>query len=209
MKNIAITQRLIINQTYYEERECLDINYANLLEKCNFLPIALAYNLDFKNYFKELKIDGVIITGGNNLSAYDSKNKMSIKRDKYEKSLIEFCIKNKVPVYGICRGMQIIADYFGCSFKKVEGHVGNNHLINANKNSRFYNQLKEIKLVNSYHEYSIEDIDNSLIISATDKTGLIKALEHQTLKVFGQMWHSEREEKIPASHINLIKEFFK
>ena len=126
MKKIAITQRLIENETYYEVRETLDINYCKLVRACGFLPIVLPYETDFEEYFKELGVDGVLLTGGNDLDSCSSSN-LSKKRDIYEKNLLEYCILNNIPVFGICRGMQLIAQYFGSSLKKVNGEVNTRH----------------------------------------------------------------------------------
>jgi gamma-glutamyl-gamma-aminobutyrate hydrolase PuuD len=65
MKKIAITQRIIENNSYYEIRECLDIKYAKMFKKLGFLPIVLPIEYDFKLYFQSIKIDGIFLTGGN------------------------------------------------------------------------------------------------------------------------------------------------
>lgn len=207
MKKIAITQRLIENETYYEVRETLDINYCKLVRACGFLPIVLPYETDFEEYFKELGVDGVLLTGGNDLDSCSSSN-LSKKRDIYEKNLLEYCILNNIPVFGICRGMQLIAQYFGSSLKKVNGEVNTRHRLIVNKNSKYSNYLQKIKEVNSYHNFAIDDLSDSLIISASNDNEIIKAIEHKEFKIFGQMWHSEREELFEEFEIRLIQDFF-
>ena len=59
MKKIAITQRLIKNDSYHEIREALDVNYSKLIRACGYLPIVLPYKIDFKDYMKELDITGI------------------------------------------------------------------------------------------------------------------------------------------------------
>lgn len=41
------------------------------------------------------------------------------ERDAVDHKLIELCIKNNIPVYGFCRGMQSILDYFGENWKML------------------------------------------------------------------------------------------
>lgn len=207
MKKIAITQRLLENETYYEIREALDINYCKLIKACGFLPIVLPYEVDFEKYFKELSIDGVLLTGGNDLDNCNS-NKLSKKRDRYEKKLLKYCILNNIPVFGICRGMQLIAQYFGSSFKKVDEEINSRHELIVNNNSKYSNYLNSIKEINSYHNYSIDNLSDSLIISASKDNKNIKAIEHKEFKIFGQMWHSEREQLFRESEIRLIQDFF-
>ena len=92
MKKIALTQRLVENSTYKETRETLDINYSKLLFKAGFLPIVMPYEIDFNVYFSKLEIDGVLLTGGNDLNALN-ENYLSKKRDTYEFELLKYAIK--------------------------------------------------------------------------------------------------------------------
>ena len=94
MKKIAITQRLIENESYYEIREALDINFSKFIKACGFLPIILPYNVDFKEYFKEFNIEGIVLTGGNDLNNF-KENELSKKRDDFENRLIKFCIQKQ------------------------------------------------------------------------------------------------------------------
>ena len=207
MKRIAITQRLVENEIYHEIRESLDINYCKLIYDCGFIPVVLPYEVDFKSYFDELSISGVILSGGNNLNIV-SNDKLSYKRDSFEFKLIDFCIGNEIPIYGMCRGMQLIAHYFGSKLIGVENQINIKHSLSCNASSKYYNYLVEIDQVNSFHDYGVSSLSEELIISATDSKGNIKAIEHQTHKVFAQMWHSERKIPFDPNEKKLIKEFF-
>tara|TARA_B100001123_G_scaffold246078_1_gene275006 strand:- start:214 stop:843 length:630 start_codon:yes stop_codon:yes gene_type:complete len=207
MKKIAITQRLLINGNYYEYREALDIRWGLLFKELGFLPIVLPTEYDFNIYFETLDIDGIFITGGNDLNTLNP-NELSKKRDEFEKRLIEYGIEKNVPIFGICRGMQIIADYFGCELKKVENQVNITHPLQINPVSKFANELMRIKDVNSFHSYGILNLPDRLLVSATHENGTIKAIEHQDYKIFGQMWHSERGSHFNPDELGLIKSFF-
>lgn len=198
MKNIAITQRIVKNDNYFEIREALDIRWGNLFHKLGFLPIVLPIKFDFKKY----KFDGVILTGGNNLGEFEF-------RDKFEFRLIEYCCEEKIPIFGVCRGMQAIAKYFNSTFKKVDNQVGIKHSLVVNTLSNYANLLKKLKQVNSYHNFAVDKLGEELIISAwnEDKT-VIKAIEHKEYKIFGQMWHTEREEPFIKEELEIIKRFF-
>lgn len=207
MKNIAITQRLIQNDSYLEVRDALDIKWAKLFKKINCLPIILPSDYDFIFYFKSFKIKGIILSGGNDLSLL-STNELSKKRDHFEKRLIGFGISKGIPILGICRGMQVIADYFNCDFKKVQKHAGTKHKLVVSDKSRFKYNLKKIKTVNSYHNYAINNVSHNLIISARSVDGIIEAIEHKKYNIFGQMWHSEREEPFCQEELKIIKSLF-
>lgn len=207
MKKIVLTQRIVLNESYPEIREALDIRWAKLLKEIGCLPIILPCEVDFRDYFETCSIDGIILTGGNNLYSL-SDDPLSKKRDTFEKELITYAIQNKIPLLGICRGMQIIAEYFGSSLQKISGHVGTRHLLIPREDSLFYPYLKNITEVNSYHNYAIEFISDELSISAVDEVGCIKAVEHRSHRIFAQMWHSEREIPFQKNEIDLWKIFF-
>ncbi len=207
MKKILVTQRLLNNDTYQEQREMLDVSWGKLFQKIDLMPLILPYEYDFERYFEEFKIDGVLLTGGNDLNSL-TKSDLSQKRDDFENKLIHYSLGHHIPILGVCRGMQIIAKYFGSSFMKVDGQVNITHTIKVNKNSKYAKYLNEIKEVNSFHNYAIQTLANELSISATSEDAIIKAIEHKKYKIFAQMWHSERVENFNIDELNLIKAFF-
>ena len=60
-----------------------------------------------------IKPYGVVLSGGSDIG----KNKI---RDESEKFLIKFAIKNRIPLIGICRGMQLIGNFFNSKLIKVK-----------------------------------------------------------------------------------------
>jgi N5-(cytidine 5'-diphosphoramidyl)-L-glutamine hydrolase len=209
MKKILITQRLIENDSYFEVRDCLDINWGKLLKKLNYLPIILPTNTNFKDYFDQFKIDGIILTGGNDLYKI-SKKSIDLKRDNLEKEIIKYAIEKNIPLLGVCRGMQIIAYLFKETICETENHVAKNHLINLNKDST-YNKNKKLnkKEVNSYHNYGFKKISENFLIVAKSQDGVIEAIEHKKNKIYGVMWHPERNNKFDQDDLNFFKEIFK
>ena len=207
MKKIAITQRLISNDNYYEVREALDTRWAKLFEELDFIPIVLPIDINFKKYFKHFQIDGIFLTGGNDLNSLNT-NDLSRLRDIYELNLISYGIENEIPIFGVCRGMQIVAKYFESTFKKVKNHVAVNHKLIVSQNSKYRDNLLKLDIVNSYHNFAIDKIGNNLIISAFSDDKSIEAIEHTKSKVFGQMWHSERQQPYKKEELDLIKTFF-
>ena len=115
MKIIAITPRLVLHSEYEEVRDVLDIRWIELLEVIGVVPLIIPTGINYESYLKKFKISGIIFTGGNSLSKLSSEN-LSLIRDKKEIQILEFSIKNKISIFGVCRGMQLIADYFGCDF---------------------------------------------------------------------------------------------
>jgi len=59
------------------------------------------------------KIDGIILPGGPDIEATAQRTKTEIK-------LLEAAIANKIPTLGICRGHQLIGQYFGGKVETME-----------------------------------------------------------------------------------------
>lgn len=207
MKKILVTQRLIETQDYFEIRDALDVNFALLFKELDFLPILLPSHANIEHYFKQLEIDGVLLTGGNSLYSVDH-NELSKHRDIFEKELITYAIKNEIPLFGICRGMQLIGEYFGTTLKDSQNQVNITHTLKVNQNSLFAQELHQLEKVNAFHTYELADVPPEFIISATDTNGSIKAIEHKNKKIFAQMWHPERTHPLDQHQLALLKEFF-
>lgn len=207
MKKIAITQRLCENESYKETRECLDINWGELFLELGFAPIVLPIKYDVKKIYDEVGFDGIILSGGNDLYSLN-ENELSKQRDEFEMNLIKFALEKDIPLLGVCRGMQIVAQFFDCSFKKIPNQISTRDKLTISKNSKYYNALCNIKSVNSYASFFIDKFSKELIASATNQDGIIKAIEHIDKKIFGIMWHSEREKPFDKQQNLLIKQFF-
>ena len=125
MDTVLFTQRVEIIESYGERRDCADQDIARFIHVCGFFPVPvpnikeIAYDM-----FMQLKPAGIVLTGGNSLVKYGGD---APERDVVEQGLIQLCIGNGVPVYGFCRGMQVILDYFGCKLKEVQGHRSEEH----------------------------------------------------------------------------------
>ena len=106
MKKIIYTQRVEIVESYGERRDCADVEIAKLIWECGFLPVSVNNIPDkIQVFLEQIKPDGMILTGGNDLSKYGGN---ALERDETEKRMIEYSVKNDVPLYGFCRGMQMI-----------------------------------------------------------------------------------------------------
>ena len=207
MKKIAITQRLVENDTYLEVRDALDVRWAEYCKELGAMPILLPSRYDYLPYFEELDIAGIILTGGNDLSLV-SPSKFSQNRDAYEISLLDFVVQQEVPVLGVCRGMQLIAAYFGANLEEVNGHVSTRHQISIMPDCRYYDCYSGQSTVNSYHNNRVVSLPDSLRIVATADDGTVEALQHTSLPIEGQMWHPEREFKFHRNDILLAQQLF-
>ncbi len=123
------------------------------------------------------------MSGGNNIGEIP-------KRDLTENFLLSWSEKNKKPVFGICRGMQMMGVYAGGKLIEVDGHVKTLHHLQVVGNN------KQIfpKLVNSYHNQALYECPSAFNVLAKSEDGSIEAMVHKSLPWEAWMWHPEREE---------------
>ena len=195
MKKIIVSQRIDYLKSRDETRDSIDQNLIFFLQKleCLSIPIPnfkINIGIMTSNFLKSIKPDGIVLSGGNNISQYPS-------RDELEFNLIKYAIKYKIPLIGICRGMQIINNFFEGSLTKINNHVNVSHKVNDNNG-------KELE-VNSYHNYAIKDLPTCLSSGFTCSDGTIESFDHIKLPIHGIMWHPERLNKTNDFNINYFK----
>lgn len=203
MKLIAVSQRIDAIKSRNEIRDSLDQKYVELLNKCGYLAIPIPnYYKSLKakqeknknqieQWFKKIKPDGILLTGGNNIGEFED-------RDKTEIEIIKICKQKKIPLLAICRGMQLLAFSSGIKLTKVSGHVGLKHQVIGEINQE----------VICYHNYSINKVPKDFHIIAKSKDGLIEAIKHNKLPWEGWMWHPERLDRFTDIDIYRIKNLF-
>lgn len=213
-KRIGITQKTMQHPQYDEMMDCLDMRWSALFNQLGFLLIPLP-NLapaDVEQQLEMLALDGLILSGGNSLSdiAKDEKESanLSPQRDAYEMAMIQACADKNIPIFGVCRGLQILNLFFGGNLSKVENHAGKakHPLFAAEKDALFACPAQ----VNSYHNYGIapHQLAENLVALARDSDHYIEAFKHIRKPIMAIMWHPEREEKFSQDDINLLKGFF-
>jgi putative glutamine amidotransferase len=198
MLKIGITQRVDFIESYQEKRDSLDQRWASFCATLDAFVIPLANTTDNPSqYCDVLGLDGIIFSGGNN----------TLERDVFEQKLLDHVIEKKVPVFGVCKGMQLISTYFGSNLIKTDGHVARSHrvTIKANKIG-----LKEgDKNVNSFHKHGINIVPKEFSGIAYDNNGMCEAIQHNNLPIFCCMWHPERESPFDIEITKILKRFFK
>ena len=189
---IGISSRIINAENYDEKRDAISHDWPQLLEKIEsniiFIPNKLTNVEDFLN---DIGVNGLILSGGDNIG--DDK-----QRDDTEIKILNFAIKNKIPLLGVCRGMQVINNFFSGSIEKNNNlsHIVNSHHITLVNNNIISLLNKNTFEVNSFHNNIITNSNLGKNIEAfaiTDKDKTIEGFFHTSLPIVGVMWHPERD----------------
>lgn len=200
---IAITTRITENSTYIERRSSLSEEWAMLLNQLFPEAIILPILNNDQNILASLDKIGVthiIISNGNDIGEYPYK-------DDLEFSLIEYSIKNNIPLLGTCRGFQIINNFFGSAIspnielESGESHVPNEHVINFKSKER---------IVNSFHNQGIlmKHISDEFDVIGYSKSNVAEAVKHKSFPILGLQWHPERAHSSSEQDKETIRLFF-
>ncbi len=157
---------------------------------------------------------GIIISGGPdvNPALYGKEDEVErcenidYRRDTLELQMIKHALENKIPILGICRGVQILNIVYGgtliidipADFDTLIKHRGQgNHWITLVEGT-FLSEICRITgdSVNSSHHQAVENTASFFRPAAFAEDGLIEALElKEPLDhpfVLGVQWHPER-----------------
>nr|WP_294869596.1 gamma-glutamyl-gamma-aminobutyrate hydrolase family protein [uncultured Pedobacter sp.] len=197
--------------------------------------IELSFQKD--NIYDFQLCDGFVLTGGIDVvpelygGAQDYPHKPDVflpERDQFELQIYTYSQDHKVPVLGICRGMQYVNILEGGKVFEDNGEQVNQihkkgaqdkvHGVNVKKESLLYSVTGVEKgEVNSAHHQGINPnyLGDNLMVSAYSDTddGIIEALEFKdkTDKAFmlGVQWHPERMKEKESNPLSQkVKEQF-
>jgi len=183
VKWIAVTQRVEQFPSYNERRDALDQRWCQFLEACGYVPLLLpSCCADPVALIDAVSVSGILLTGGNSLQAYGGH---APERDALERSLLSSALERRIPLIGVCRGMQVIQDYFGVPLERVAGHIAIKQEVVVQG---------RVEFVNSYHEWGAQQTVPFLKPWAVAADGVIEAVSHQEAPIHGIMWHPERFE---------------
>lgn len=99
---------------------------------------------------------------------------------------------SKIPVLGVCLGHQAIGEFFGASLLKSLAPVhGKVHSVNiVNKNVLLKNLPRRFD-VTRYHSLELKNLPDTLEILLETDNGVVMAISHTSLPIFGIQFHPE------------------
>lgn len=189
---IGISLRIVQAPNYDENRDALSHDWSQFLEKLSLIPILIPNQIDnVSEFLDEVGVDGLILSGGDNIGDYP-------QRDSIEKSIIEYGIKKKLPIIGVCRGMQMINKHFGGRIVTTsdQSHVNKPHSIDIVNSSKHKILESKSIIVNSFHNNIIKSniLGQDLEPFALSSDKSIEGFYHKSLPLIGVMWHPERSQ---------------
>ena len=98
-----------------------------------------------------------------------------------------------IPILGICLGHQAIGMNFGGEIKRLENplHGKTSEITVLSENSVLFKNLPKKFKVMRYHSLYVDDIPETLEVTAKSEDGVAMAVEHKSKNIFGIQFHPE------------------
>lgn len=159
--------------------------------------------------YPEGDFDGFVIGGGNDIDPavyggdVSSSRNVDPFRDEFELSILDLAQQRGLPVFGICRGSQLLNVHAGGSLhgdlQTIRRHTSNRGTllprkqVTVEQHSRLAAMLcATTTRVNSLHHQAVKDLGNGLVVSARDRDDIVQGIEAMGEPLrFGVQWHPE------------------
>ncbi|MEI6790773.1 MAG: gamma-glutamyl-gamma-aminobutyrate hydrolase family protein, partial [Myxococcaceae bacterium] len=206
----------------------LNQSYIDLIADLGGLPVLLTEDPEVVKY-----LDGLLIIGGQDIDPelygekqqvvyQDLSNAPNRRRDDFEIALYQAAKVKKIPVLGICRGLQLINVAEGgtlyqdlpktCKVRHEAGPDGHSHghFIKIDPQSKTYDLMQtENYPSSSLHHQGIKDLGKNLRAAAFAEDGLIEIIEWagENQWVMAVQGHLEQTRQNYPRYDRLVTEF--
>jgi anthranilate synthase len=109
------------------------------------------------------------------------------------KKTIDAALEKKLPVFGVCLGVQAIGEYFGGELGQLSHPAHGRPSRVQVRGGRLMRNLPNEIVIGRYHSLFVErdSMPEVLNVTASTEDGVAMALEHKTLPVAGVQFHPE------------------
>jgi putative glutamine amidotransferase len=214
------------------ERYAIAACYVNAVLAAGGVPVVLPLQDGNADALLDL-VDGLIFSGGADIDpALFGDTEIHPKtydvhplRDRFELDLMTRAIERDLPVFCICRGIQIlnvacggtlfqdVPDQFSSALQHRQQETGHerhepSHNVEAESESLLASVYGSVSVpVNSYHHQAVKDVAPGLHVTARSDDGLAEAVEMPGRTfVLGVQWHPEMMFEANPEHLAPFKE---
>lgn len=151
--------------------------------------------------------DGLLLPGGGDITpaffgeCNNGSRQIDTELDILQLTALDYAIQHRMPVLGICKGMQLINVAFGGT---IIQHLPTAELHQYQEADQYHDTIvlessclhllygSEAR-VNSAHHQGVDKLGNGLnAIQWCKADGCVEAIIHESLPVLGLQWHPER-----------------
>ncbi len=166
------------------------------------------YDVDYRIVTSPAEADScalILFCGGPDLG-------IAPERDKLDSLVFNECKSKNIPIFGICRGMQIVCYFMGAELIEDLGELNLKHQKTSDWKSRFHTLILsngEQWRVNSRHHQAVKDVTFECSLTGKSPEGIWELLVAADSSMMLVQCHPERSEmrgtEVEQASINYIK----
>ncbi|MDR2130366.1 MAG: gamma-glutamyl-gamma-aminobutyrate hydrolase family protein [Odoribacteraceae bacterium] len=213
-----------ISANFKEGNSCIHDSYVHSIVRAGGIPLLIPVHSDIAS-LKEIvsRIDGLLLSGGGDINPLYSGEEplpalgeVDVARDQYDLILTRLAANRQVPIFGICRGHQLINIAFGGKnhqdiVTRVNGSLKHrqelapghgSHTARVKEGTTLFSILgRHTVVVNSLHHQAVKEVAPGFVVSATAPDGVIEAMEATDYRIFSVQWHPEK--MVPLANVEM------
>lgn len=200
---VGVSLRVMVADPPGEPCDRISHEWIRYLDHRGISPVLIPNVLREPVAFAERSgVRALLLTSGGDVSSRagavapaDGGARLERLRDATEWQLLEWAMKRRTPVLGVCRGMQALNVYFGGRLVRdlqeaglpSLAHVGRRHRVRVVESG-------EAVMTNSFHHHAVttSTLSAELQPLAVADGEIVEAFSHRRLPVLGIQWHPER-----------------
>jgi len=180
-------------------------------------------------------LDGLLLSGGSDLDPHyygeEPMPELGVtlpERDAFEMALVGLALRRGIPVFGICRGMQVLNVALGGTLYQDLPSQWERDLLKHRQDTPKWQPTHEVRVrdesyiaevmgresvkVNSYHHQGVRALAEGLVVTGRSSDGVVEAVEAVDLSerwLLGVQWHAEamrgagpQQERLFEAHVS-------
>jgi len=203
-----------ITTDFKDKHNSIEEAYSKAVAGYGGLPVLIPTVENHTDYLRTIidRIDGLLIPGSRDMDPkhynegpHPKLNPMNKERTAAEYIVLESALEKKIPVLGICGGMQFINVFFGGSLHQdiqdlVENPLihekGTVHPVKISEGSKLLRIVGKSEFsVKSYHHQAVNKVGKGLTVNANSTPdNIVEGLESEEHSLLAVQWHPELED---------------
>jgi putative glutamine amidotransferase len=179
-------------------------DYAKKVSQAGGLPVMITRQAPVDALADRLA--GLLLTGGSDIDPLrygappdPELGLVQAERDAFELQLLQAMVDRGRPVFGICRGLQLINVWAGGSLHQHvpehdrvdRGPDDRVHAVSVDRSTNFGRRYPDEIAVNTYHHQTVDFLGRGLRVVGRAADGVVEMIEHEGHRVVAVQWHPE------------------
>jgi microsomal dipeptidase-like Zn-dependent dipeptidase/gamma-glutamyl-gamma-aminobutyrate hydrolase PuuD len=207
--------RIGISANHKDGQSCINDLYVRSVLLAGGAPVVIPVITDPEALETVVEsLDGLLLTGGGDINPIIFNEEpipqlqdVDPYRDEYDISLLRIASERQLPIFGICRGHQLINNFFGGTlYQDIHAQHDRpalkhsqdmpreyaSHTVSIPNGSRLRSIINADSLhVNSIHHQAVRTLAPGFVMTAIAPDGINEAMEHPEYSIFSVQWHPE------------------